>query len=110
MVSVNGTTISLTRGDTLRTLVTIYNADGSEYEPTDTDTIVFTVKRSYEDEDALITKEISNITRLLELASEDTKPLEMPFTYVYDIQLIKDNGDVDTFIAKAKLKITEEVG
>lgn len=39
----------------------------------------------------------------------DTKPLSFG-KYVYDIQLTKSTGEVDTFITKGTMKLTEEVG
>ena len=47
-------------------------------------------------------------TMLLVLYPTDTQTLEFG-TYVYDIQLTKANGDVDTFITASKFKITAEV-
>lgn len=51
--SVNGTTITLTRGDTFMATVSITNPDGSEYVPVDGDVIRFALKESYDDEDTL---------------------------------------------------------
>jgi hypothetical protein len=45
---------------------------------------------------------------LLVIYPEDTKELEFG-SYVYDIQLTKANGDIDTFITASKFKITAEV-
>ena len=60
------------------------------------------------DETPLLIKEIPIDTMILTLNPEDTKHL--PFgKYVYDIELTKATGEVDTFITKAILKLTEEV-
>lgn len=107
-VKINGTTITMTRGDTLKVLVTIVNADGTEYEPVEGDSIRFAMKASY-NADILIRKNIPIDTLLLHLEPEDTKSLKMPKEYFYDIELTHANGDVDTFIANAKLKLSEEV-
>ena len=45
---------------------------------------------------------------MLHLEPNDTKTLDVG-EYVYDIQLTTSDGDVDTFIAMAKLILTEEV-
>ena len=45
---------------------------------------------------------------LLQLTPDDTKSLEFG-TYVYDIQITYSNGDVNTFLDKGTLKLTEEV-
>lgn len=109
MTRVDGTTISMTRGDTFRAIITLTDENGEIYIPSETDRIVFTVKANYES-DVLIQKDVPLDTLTLELAPDDTKQLDMPKTYVYDIQLITEDGNVDTFISKSKLKIYEEVG
>lgn len=106
---VNGTTIILTRGDTFRSTVDIFNPDGTPYQADPGDTLRFALKKAYKDEEPLIYKDISIIDRELYLAPDDTKNLKQPSEYVYDIQLTHANGDVDTFIANAKFRITEEV-
>lgn len=110
MIKVEGTTIIMTRGDTFRAKVGIDKANGEPYEPSVNDLIVFTCKKSYATEEILIQKEISPISMVLEILPEDTKELKQPSSYVYDIQLTKEDGTVDTFIANAQLRIIEEVG
>lgn len=109
MVEINGTTIKMTRGDTLRTQVTMYDAQDQEYVPQDGDVIRFVAKKTCADEEPLIEKLIPNDTLFLVLNPADTKELEAPGTYVYDCEITFANGDVDTFINKAKLKLLEEV-
>ena len=113
--SISGTTIKMTRGDTLNVQVSILK-DGEPYTPQEGDKIRFALKRNkvrsdrsgYADDEPLILKEIPSDSLLLTLAPEDTKPL--PFdTYVYDIEIKFKDGAVDTFIDKATFKITEEV-
>lgn len=108
-VKIIDNSIVMTRGDTLRVKVNIFDCDGNDYIPDENDTIRFALKSSYNDPIPLIKKQIPNNTLLLELKPEDTKILEQPATYVYDIQITMSDGTVDTFISKAKLKITEEV-
>ena len=108
-VKISGTTISLTRGDTLKLKIDIQNPDGSAYEPVEGDSIRFAMKSKYNDHTPIILKDISTSALELVLDPTDTKDLKQPSEYVYDIQLTHANGDVDTFIANAKLKITEEV-
>ena len=113
--SVSGTTIKMTRGDTLNLKVNILK-DGEPYTPEDGDTIRFAMKHNkikadnsgYTDEEPLILKDIPVDTMILTLEPEDTKELTFD-TYVYDIQITFADGSVDTFITKAKLKLTEEV-
>lgn len=106
--SVSGNKITLTRGDTFRATVSIFNPDGTPYELQEGDSVRFAMKQDYDDEEVLILKDIPTDTMELVLEPEDTKPYEFG-DYVYDIQLTKANGDVDTFVAKAKIKLTEEV-
>lgn len=101
-------TIFLTRGDTFKAHLTINNPDGTEYTPQEGDTVRFALKENIEDQECLILRDIPIDTMLLILNPEDTKGLEFG-SYVYDIQLTKANGDVDTFITASKLKLTAEV-
>ena len=106
--NVQGTTITLTRGDTFMALISITQSDGNPYIPHEGDLIQFAMKRGYEDEEPLLVKDIPIDTMKLILDSADTKML--PFgKYVYDIQLTKATGEVDTFITKGTMKLTEEV-
>ena len=107
--SIDGTTITLTRGDTLKVVVDIFKEDDTPYEPLEGDSMRFALKKSYKDEEPLILKDIPMSTCLLHIEPEDTKSLAMGKSYVYDIQLTHANGDVDTFISKAVFNITEEV-
>lgn len=106
---VQGNTIYLTRGDTFKAVITISNPDGSTYTPQEGDSIRFAMKAEIDDEaDVLIWRDIPIDTLLLVIYPQDTKELGYG-TYFYDIQITKANGDVDTFITKSKLKLTEEV-
>ena len=106
--SVSGTTITLTRGDTFMALISITDSEGVPYVPVEGDSVRFAMKATYGDAEPLLVKDIPIDTLKLVIDPEDTKKL--PFgNYVYDIQLTKASGEVDTFIPTAKLKLTEEV-
>lgn len=107
-VKISGTTIILTRGDTLKTKINIYDSNGEDYIPVLGDKIRFALKQSYSDEEPILIKNIPYETCMLHLLPEDTKTLEFG-KYVYDIQITLNDGTVDTFISKAILKLTEEV-
>ena len=110
MYTVKKTSITLTRGDTFKAQISITDKDGNPYEPKEGDSVRFAMKKTYTDPDSkvLIVKDIPTDTLILTLDSEDTK--ELPFgQYVYDIQLTTSAGEVDTFITKASLTLTEEV-
>lgn len=108
MYSIKGTTITLTRGDTLNAKITIKNRDGTEYIPKEGDVVRFALNDTYGTDEPKILKVIPNDTLVLTLNPSDTKDLEFG-KYVYDIQIANKDGDVDTFIAKAKCIISEEV-
>lgn len=90
--NITGTTITLTRGDTFEALVSAR----------------FAMKENYDDPRPLLVKDIPIDTMMLTLEPQDTADLNFG-KYVYDIQLTKANGKVDTFISKAILKLSEEV-
>lgn len=106
--SVQGTMITLTRGDTFSALITITDPDDKPYTPVEGDRIRFAMKTDYNEESPLLIKEVPIDTMILTIEPEDTKNLAFG-KYVYDIELTKATGEVDTFITKAILKLTEEV-
>lgn len=106
--NVTGTTITLTRGDTFEALVSVTTKDGIQYVPYEGDTLRFALKENYTDAAPLIIKDIPISTMMLVLQPEDTKKLNFG-KYVYDIQLTRADGRVDTIIAKSVFKLTEEV-
>ena len=106
---IDGTTIWMTRGDTVRSQLSLYDPLGQPYEPSEGDVIYFTVKKSYKDKDYLFQKEVDLEDMVLTIAPEDTNDLQMNKDYEYDMQLTKANGDIDTFITPATLHIAEEV-
>ena len=113
--TVTGTTIKLTRGDTMNLKVNIEH-DGVEYVPDPDDQIRFALKHNllksdksdFTDETPLIIKDIPSDTLILKLDPEDTKDLAFG-TYAYDIEITFKDGAVDTFITNSKFKLTEEV-
>lgn len=108
--SVNDRTnrISLTRGDTFKAKVSITDSEGAAYTPNEGDKIRFAMKKDYDDEEPLLLINIPIDSMILVITPEDTKTLEFG-KYVYDVELTKANGDVDTFITKARIDLTEEV-
>ena len=108
MIKIDGTTITMTRGDTLSLTVNIYDQEGHAYAPDPGDAIRFAMKKDYEDAEPLIIKSIDPADFQLIVEPEDTKALEYG-RYVYDIELTTASGVVDTFIANAVLKLTREV-
>lgn len=115
MFRIDGTKISLTRGDTLRVQI-LLTKDGEEYIPSGNDQVRFALKRpnmnanrtAYRDNTPLILKSIPISSMILTLNPEDTSNLCFG-DYVYDIEMTFANGDVDTFIPNAVFKILPEV-
>lgn len=115
MYKVEGTTIKMTRGDTVEITVRPEMSDGTVYHPVEGDRVRFAVKgqlngkgTAYKDTDPLINKQIPIDTMLLTLEPEDTKPLAFG-QYTYDVELTTADGAVDTFIFEATLEIKPEV-
>lgn len=109
MFSINGTTISLTRGDTLCLNVEL-TKDGEGYTPATSDRIRFTMKKSTADNIPLIQKVVypdSYNKIMVEITPADTKPLAFG-TYKYDMEITDENGRVYTFVI-GDFKVTEEV-
>lgn len=106
--NVKGTTITLTRGDSFAAEVSIMKPNGEPYICSEGDSIRFALKKTIKDAEPLILKDIPIETMRLVLDPEDTKPLAFG-NYIYDIQLTKSTGIVDTFITKSQLILTEEV-
>ncbi len=101
----------MVRGDTARIQLYISDPDGNEYVPEVGDVIRFATKKTYLDTTPAIVKDIDTGTLILEIAPIDTKDLQMGGTkgqYVYDIELTKADGTVDTFI-RGDLMLLEEV-
>ena len=112
MVEVNGTTITMVRGDTLSLQLTIKNADGTTYTPASTDAIRFALKKNYSDANPILNKTIPYNTLTLTLVPNDTKTLGMgdiDGRYHYDIEITKADGTVDTIIPRSDFIILEEV-
>ncbi len=108
MHKLTGNNIILTRGDTLKLTVALYNADGTTYTPDPADTIRFAMKKEYSDANPILNITIPNETLILTINPNDTKTLEFG-QYVYDIEITKADGTVDTFICEAAFTIAPEV-
>lgn len=106
--SVKGTTIKLTRGDSFAADIGIFQPNGEPYVLSEGDKVRFAMKKTVKDKEVLILKEIPIETMRLVLDPEDTKELDFG-NYIYDVQLTKSTGEVDTFITTSTLILTEEV-
>ena len=104
-----GTSISMTRGDTLNVILKLRFSDGLDYVYTEGDSCYFAVKKTYNsDEPYLIHKAIDLQSGLLHLDPLDTESI--PYgDYKYDIQITLNDGTVDTVIPRATFTLLEEV-
>ena len=110
MVKIEDNCITITRGDTLETPVSIELPKGRDYIPAAGDQIRFALKSTYADDEPIIVKAIPNDTLILRLEASETKQLQArKKPYVYDIQLTTPDGWVDTFIDRGSFYVTEEV-
>lgn len=108
MLIVKNNTIKLTRGDTARFTVPITDDAGQPYTVQEDDVVTFTMKKSYEDAEPLIKKEVTG-GNTFHIKPEDTKGLAFG-DYKYDVQLTTPDGDNYTVIEDKVFTITKEVG
>ena len=108
MVNIKNNVITITRGDTLETKVSVEFESGEDFVPDSGDKIRFALKKRYSDSKPIIVKSIDGESLILRLDAEETKTLS-PGRYVYDIELTTAEGYVDTFIDRGTVYVTEEV-
>lgn len=106
MLTCDGNTIHLTRGDSAVLLLKIQKDDESEYELQAGDSVLFTVKNSVYDTAVIMQKKL--IDGAIKLNPSDTKNLQYG-TYYYDVELTQSDGFVATVISPQKLIIEPEV-
>lgn len=114
MLTINGTNITLTRGNTAELLILPTNEDGTPYILEENDKVLFTVKNGIGKE--MLQKEISSTAQDAEtgeitvvLSPEDTIRMN-PQAYTYDVLLVTASGDAYTFIPQSAFEITLAVG
>ena len=99
--------IQLTRGDTGLIHLSLTDSEGEPYNPSDGDTITFSMAKKPGDT-VLLQKDIPYDTMDLVLEPADSKELGFA-TYAYDIQVTDAEERVSTVIL-AKITFTKEVG
>ena len=104
MLQVQGTNISIIRGDTGTIDINI-SVNGVPYQILDTDKIVFSVKKYY-DTDAYAIQKTAESGKI-KLLHTDTNELSTG-NYVWDMQITTTNGDVAT-IGPGKLNVLPDV-
>nr|DAG31895.1 MAG TPA: hypothetical protein [Caudoviricetes sp.] len=107
MIRVINNSIYLTRGDSASIQLKITQVDDdTDYTPEDGDVITFSLKKDPTQSKTLLSKTLSNET--LVINPEDTNNLAYG-RYVYDIQLTKKDGTVQTIIPPHIFKLDKEV-
>lgn len=106
MLTCDGNTIHLTRGDSAVLLLKIRKDDDTEYELQAGDSVLFTVKNSVYDTAVIMQKKLTG--GAIKLTPDDTKNLQYG-TYYYDVELTQSDGFVATVIGPQKLIIEPEV-
>lgn len=112
MIDIVGSTVTITKGDSVRLTIQIVNQRGETYTPEEGDQIRFALKKSYTDEQPILLKTIPTDTLELYITSQETKALQAGKkvgAYKYDIELTKTDGTVDTIIPRADFIVLEEV-
>ena len=110
-MKIQGTNISMTRGDSEAIKVTVKDTSGNIIPLASGDTIYFTVRENVLGKTKIIEKIITEFDdgkALINIDPQDTKDLRFA-SYVYDIQLTKENGTVKTIIPPSQFIITGEV-
>lgn len=104
----NDGTIRLTRGDTARISVTVYNDYNQEdYELDPADVLRLTIKKSVRDTTPAVQKMITGSSQFY-LLPTDTQDLSFG-KYLYDVELTTSSGDVYTIIEPTTFEILKEV-
>lgn len=110
-MKIQGTNISMTRGDSEAIKVIVKDTLGNIIPLITGDTIYFTVRGNILNTTKVIEKIITEFDdgkALINIHPQDTNNLRFT-TYVYDIQLNKENGTVKTIIPPSRFTITGEV-
>lgn len=107
-MTVSGTDLAMTRGDTESITVTCTAAPFSAG-----DTLTMTIRADDVNGAIVFQKSITEFevdgSAIIPILPTDTEGLEMDGDYVYDIQIVRSDGTVTTIIKPSKFEIEEEV-
>lgn len=108
---VNGTDLSMIRGDSESITVSCRDSQGAVSFNTG-DKLYFTIKKNINTKETLMQKIITEFTEdgnaVVEIEHEDTKDMAYG-GYMYDMQLTRLNGKVTTIIPPSQFVISGEV-
>lgn len=105
MYRVVNNNISIIRGDSATITLSVTDAQGEPYTILPTDSVTMMVRQTPTSE-AVISKTFTDAT--LTIAPADTSALPCG-TYVYDVQLVHEDGWTDTIIPVHQFIILQEV-
>ena len=106
MFKVDNNNISMVRGDSGVFTITITDTNGTPVELTEGDVLTFTLRRTARNPAIVLQKNIAGGE--LNIKPADTEGLTFG-AYVYDIELRRADGYVDTIIPPHKFLLMEEV-
>ena len=110
-MKIQGTNISMIRGDSQSIIVSVKDKDDNKVPLITGDMIYLTVKDSVNTEEKVLQKVVTQFedgNATIEITPDDTN--DIPFkTYVYDIQLNRVDGTVNTIIPPSNFTIGGEV-
>lgn len=106
MFRVNDNNIALIRGDSGVFTVTVTDTSGGVVALNDTDVLTFTVRRTVRNPAIVLQKTITD--GVLSISPADTEALQFG-GYVYDVELKRADGYVDTIIPPHEFCVLEEV-
>lgn len=106
MFKVDNNNISMIRGDSGAFTISITDTDGSPVELTGGDVLTFTLRRAARNPAIVLQKIIADGE--LDIKPADTEGLTFG-AYVYDIELKRADGYVDTVIPPHEFLLMEEV-
>lgn len=106
MFKVDNNNISMIRGDSGVFTISITDTDGSPVELTGGDVLTFTLRRAARNPAIVLQKIIADGE--LDIKPADTEGLTFG-AYVYDIELKRADGYVDTVISPHEFLLMEEV-
>ena len=110
-MQIEGTNITMIRGDSETITITMRDPSGNKVDFIDGDTVYFTVKDSTLTQRKILQEVITDFiegTALISLIPSDTRGLR-PKDYMYDIQLTRDGDIVTTIVKPSKFTILGDV-
>lgn len=113
MLYIEGTTVKVTRGDTLyltvplNVYVDVYNNVTEPYEMKSGDTLTLSIKKAIKDE-AYVLQKVETGSNTFHIEPGDTTELAFG-KYKYDVQLDTSDGDRFTVIPPSTFELLEEV-